>query len=179
MPQKMSQPPQKRMVPSSVWCTSELTTTSGREGSKVWTNKSFFFSENFCNHPVGIQNGRIKNSAMTASSQWDVNHAAWLARLHRARRGRLMGAWSSRHNNHNQWLQIDMGRHMKCSGINTQGRQDADQWVTAYQILYGSDGTRFSYVREWWDNIKVSGQRLKLNSSVMIFWVILATYNWR
>ena len=98
---------------------------------------------------------------MTASSQWDVNHASWLARLHRARRGRLMGAWSSRHNNHHQWLQIDMGRFMKCSGINTQGRQDADQWVTAYQILYGSDGTRFSYVREWWDNIKVSVQRLK------------------
>jgi len=98
---------------------------------------------------------------MTASSQWDAKHAAWLARLHRARRGRLMGAWSSRHNNHNQWLQIDMGRHMKCSGINTQGRQDADQWVTAYYILYGSDGTRFSYVREWWDNIKVSVYRVK------------------
>ena len=121
----------------------------------------FIPSENFCNRPVGIQNGRIKNSAMTASSQWDVNHASWLARLHRARRGRLMGAWSSRHNNHHQWLQIDMGRFTKCSGINTQGRQDADQWVTAYQILYGSDGTRFSYVREWWDNIKVSVQRLK------------------
>ena len=121
----------------------------------------FIPTENFCNRPVGIQNGRIKNSAMTASSQWDVNHASWLARLHRARRGRLMGAWSSRHNNHHQWLQIDMGRFMKCSGINTQGRQDADQWVTAYQILYGSDGTRFSYVREWWDNIKVSVQRLK------------------
>ena len=107
---------------------------------------------------------------MTASSQWDANHAAWLARLHRARRGRLMGAWSSRHNKHNQWLQIDMGRHMKCSGINTQGRQDADQWVTAYYIQYGSDGTRFSYVREWWDNIKVSVHRLKeLMPAVTVF----------
>ena len=44
---------------------------------------------------------------------------------------------------------------MKLSGINTQGRQDADQWVTAYFILYGSDGTHFSYVREWWDIVKV------------------------
>ena len=67
-----------------------------------------------------------------------------------------------------------MGRYMKCSGINTQGRQDADQWVTAYQILYGSDGTRFSYVREWWDNIKVSVQRLKELST--LFWVVLSTY---
>ena len=93
---------------------------------------------------------------MTSSSQWDKNHGPWLARLHRARRGRLMGAWSSRHNNHNQWLQVDLGRSMKVMGINTQGRQDADQWVTAYYILYSSDGARFAYVREWWDNVKVS-----------------------
>ena len=45
---------------------------------------------------------------------------------------------------------------MKVMGINTQGRQDADQWVTAYYILYSSDGARFAYVREWWDNVKVS-----------------------
>lgn len=92
---------------------------------------------------------------MTASSSWDANHGPYLARLHRPRRGRLMGAWSSRHKNHNQWLQIDLGKAMKISGINTQGRQDADQWVTAYWVLYGYDGTRFSYVREWWDNVKV------------------------
>ncbi|CAH3022884.1 unnamed protein product [Porites evermanni] len=110
--------------------------------------------ENFCNRPVGIQNGRIRNSAMSSSSRWNNYHAPWLARLHRARSGRLMGAWSSRHNNHNQFLQVDMGRSMKLSGINTQGRQDADQWVTAYFILYSSDGTHFSYVREWWDNVK-------------------------
>ena len=116
---------------------------------------SYVFTENFCNYPVGIQNGRIRNSAMTASSSWDANHGPYLARLHRPRRGRLMGAWSSRHKNHNQWLQIDLGKAMKISGINTQGRQDADQWVTAYWVLYGYDGTRFSYVREWRDNVKV------------------------
>lgn len=123
----------------------------------MWSWRSqLMFTENFCNGAVGIQNGRIRNSAMKASSQWDKNHASWLARLHHARRGRLMGAWSSRHKNHNQWLQIDMGKSMKVTGINTQGRQDADQWVTAYYILYSSDGARFSYVREWWDNVKVS-----------------------
>ena len=107
---------------------------------------------------------------MTASSSWDKNHGPYLARLHRPRRGRLMGAWCSRHKNHNQWLQIDMGRAMKVSGINTQGRQDADQWVTAYYVLYGSDGTRFSYVREWWDNIKVSWSHFVL---LLIFLLIV------
>ena len=92
---------------------------------------------------------------MTASSSWDKNHSPWLARLHRARRGRLVGAWASRHKNHNQWLQVDLGRSMKVTGINTQGRQDADQWVTAYYIRYSLDGAHFSSVREWWDTIKV------------------------
>ena len=92
---------------------------------------------------------------MTASSQWDANHAAWLARLHRTRRGRLMGAWSSRHNNHNQWLQIYLMKWMKVVGIATQGRHDADQWVTAYYVYYSSDGVNFAKVKHWWNYVKV------------------------
>ena len=34
---------------------------------------------------------------------------------------------ASKHRNHNQWLQIDLGRAMKVTGINTQGRQDTSQ----------------------------------------------------
>ena len=93
---------------------------------------------------------------MKASSQWDKYHAPWLARLHRSRQGRLRGAWVARHTNHNQWLQVYLGKTMKLIGINTQGRDDIDQWVTAYWILYSSGGTRFAYVRDWWDAIKVS-----------------------
>ena len=92
---------------------------------------------------------------MTASSQWDANHAAWLARLHRTRRGRLMGAWSSRHNNHNQWLQIYLSTWMKVVGIATQGRHDADQWVTAYYVYYSLDGVNFAKVKHWWNYVKV------------------------
>ncbi|XP_015777248.1 PREDICTED: coagulation factor VIII-like [Acropora digitifera] len=111
--------------------------------------------ENLCNRPIGIQNARIiRNSAMKASSQWDKYHAPWLARLHRSRQGRPAGAWVSRHKNHNQWLQVYLGKTMKLIGINTQGRDDYDQWVTAYWILYSSEGTRFAYVRDWWDAIK-------------------------
>ena len=122
----------------------------------MWLTFGIYLPENFCNLPVGIQNGRIRNSALRASSQWDKNHASWLARLHLSPRGRLKGAWTSRIRNHNQWLQVDMGKSVRVTGINTQGRQDSDQWVTAYYILYSSDGAYFSYVREWWDNIKVS-----------------------
>ena len=116
---------------------------------------SLFVSERFYDRPIGVQNYRIKNAAITASSQWDQNHAPWLARLHRSRRGRFMGAWSSRRNDYKQWLQVDMGRSMKVTGIATQGRQDADQWVTAYYVYISSDGVNFAKVKHWWNYVKV------------------------
>ena len=92
---------------------------------------------------------------MTASSSYNNLHAPFLGRLHRAKRGRYVGAWCARHNNHNQWLQVDLGRTMKITGIATQGRQDADQWVTAYWVYYSLNGVQFSRIKEWWDTVKV------------------------
>ena len=96
-----------------------------------------------CNQPMGLQSGRLKNHLVTASSQWDKYHAAFLARLHWQRRGRYMGAWSARHNNRYQWLQLDFGRWAKIIRLATQGRQDTDQWVTQYYVRHSLDGIRF------------------------------------
>ena len=112
----------------------------------------------FCTSPVGMQNGRIKNRAITASSYHNHFHAPWLARLHRRKHGRFVGSWAARHNNHHQFLQVDLGRTMKITGINTQGRYDASQWVTAYYVLYSSDGMYFAKVKHWWNVVKVCGK---------------------
>ena len=119
-----------------------------------------FITENLCNLPVGLQRGSIANRAMTASSQFNKFHAAFLGRLHRRKRGRFVGAWRARYNNYNQWLQVDLGRTMKITGIATQGRQDKNEWVTAYWVLYGSDGLHFSLVKHWWNNVKVGVVRI-------------------
>ena len=122
----------------------------------------FVVTLNFCPsvryivRSLGFQNGRIKNSAFKASSNYNQFHIAWLGRLHRPKRGRYVGAWCARHNNRNQWLQVDLGRTMKISGIATQGRQEADQWVTAYWVLYGFDGVHFVRYKTWWSAIKVN-----------------------
>lgn len=92
---------------------------------------------------------------MSASSQWDRYHAPFRARLHITKQGRYIAAWSSRHNNHNQWLKIDLGRTNKVTGIATQGRQDMAQWVTVYYVYYSIDGLHFSRVTYWWDYIRV------------------------
>ena len=109
-----------------------------------------------CDGALGMQNGRIKNAAIRASSQWDNKHAAYLARLGRLRRGRLMGAWSAKRNNYNQWIQVAFPRYMKFTGVATQGREEAAQWVTAFYVLYSSDGVKFAKVKHWWAVVKVS-----------------------
>ena len=97
---------------------------------------------------MGLQSGRLRNNMITASSQWDTNHAAHLARLHGRRRGRYMGAWSSKYNNRYQWLRVDFGGPAKIIRISTQGRQDADQWVTQYYVSHSLDRVHFSEYQE-------------------------------
>ena len=98
--------------------------------------------------PLGLQNGRIRNSAISASSRWNRYHAAWLARLKRPRRGRYAGAWCAKVNNHQQWLQVDFRVPKKVVAVATQGRHDYNQWVTLYYLRFSVDGTYFATYRK-------------------------------
>ena len=97
---------------------------------------------------MGLQSGRIKNHMMSASSYWDVNHAAHFGRLHHRRRGRFIGAWSSKYNNRYQFLQVDFGGASKIIRIATQGRHDANQWVTQYYVSHSLTRIHFSEYKE-------------------------------
>ena len=97
-----------------------------------------------CNRPIGMENRRIRNQQISASSEWDVNHGARLARLNQKRTGRTMGAWSARVNNAYQFLQIDLRVPMKVTSVATQGRSDANQWVTKYMLSFSLDGAHFA-----------------------------------
>ena len=100
-----------------------------------------------CNTPLGLQNGRLRNSRITASSEYNVYHASRLGRLGLHKRGRYVGAWCARHNNKNQWIKVDFGRTMKITKIATQGRQDAAQWVTYYRVSSSLDGVHWQVYR--------------------------------
>ena len=50
-------------------------------------------------------------------------------------------------NNARQWLQIYLGNLARLTGIATQGRRDAHQWVTRYVLSYGN-GMSFKAYRE-------------------------------
>ena len=108
---------------------------------------------------------------MSASSQWDVNHAASQGRLHSQAASGKGGSWTARKIDIDQWLQIDLGNQQtQVIGVATQGRNGQNQWVTKYRLQYGED---FQYYREQGQNEdKVRSdffiKTIKINSVVFL-----------
>ena len=115
--------------------------------------------------PFGLEDRRIPDSALSASSRWDEYHGPHRGRLNTQRQGRYRGAWASRVNNRKQWIQIDIGTRAALYGIATQGRQDAGQWVKAYKVMYSRSGVRWTWyqvrrrivVSEIWIQVRNTG----------------------
>ncbi|CAH3034581.1 unnamed protein product, partial [Pocillopora meandrina] len=95
-----------------------------------------------------MQNGEIVDTQISSSSSIDEAHAASRGRLHLNATSGKAGAWSAGTNDNSQWLQVDLPNDTKVTGVATQGRQDADQWVTSYKLQYGSDGLNFQYYKD-------------------------------
>ena len=95
-----------------------------------------------------MESRAISDAQISASSQWDVNHAAIQGRLNFLAGGGKQGGWSAGANNQNQWLQADLGTIKKVTHLGTQGRNAADQWVTSYKVEYSTDGASFQFYQE-------------------------------
>ena len=94
-----------------------------------------------------MENSLIKDAQITASSEYSSNNAAIQARLNFKAGGGKQGAWSTRSNDVNQWIQVSLGSYTRLTGIATQGRNGANQWVTKYHLQYGDDGVNFHYYK--------------------------------
>ena len=106
-----------------------------------------------CTEPLGMESGLIKDAQITASSQYDANHAAIQARLNFLAGGGKAGGWSTRSNNPSQWIQIDLGRYTKVTQVVTQGRNAYNQWVTKYKLQYSEDGLHYRFYHEQGQNL--------------------------
>ena len=103
-----------------------------------------------------MESGAIADGQISASSEYDANHAASQGRLRFQESSVKAGSWSARPNVTNQWLQIDLGNlSTKITSVATQGRnylqrwgEDKNQCVTRYKVQYSDDGVNFQYYRE-------------------------------
>ena len=75
---------------------------------------------------LGIEDGRIQDSAITASTIHNSAHAAHLGRLNLVARSGKAGAWCAKTSNNKEWLQIDLGNPTTVTKVATQGRQDSN-----------------------------------------------------
>jgi len=93
--------------------------------------------------PLGIEDRKIRDRYLTASSEWNKYHGARFGRLNTVARGRNRGAWSAKRNNRRQYIMVDLKRRTIIKRILTQGRQDMNQWVTSYSVEYSNNGNSF------------------------------------
>ena len=100
-----------------------------------------------------MENGAIADGQITASSEWNGNHAAQQGRLHFLdSAGGKAGAWAARTSDTNQWLQIDLrNKYTNITRVATQGRNRVHQWVSKYNLLYSDDGANFTFYVEQGD----------------------------
>ena len=90
-----------------------------------------------------MEDHKILDSQISASSEWNHGHRSANGRLNFQRRSDRTGAWSSLLNDVNQWFQVDFLQIVTVIEIITQGRADHDQWVKSYTISYGNVATSF------------------------------------
>ena len=87
-----------------------------------------------------MKNKTIKDSAVTASSEYDQNTGPEKARLDMSEKigGRWYAGWLPRTSDDKQWLQVNLGRVMKITRIATQGGYYKHYyyyyWVRSYSL---------------------------------------------
>ncbi|XP_038060527.1 lactadherin-like [Patiria miniata] len=99
--------------------------------------------------PFGMEDGRIPDASITASSMWSnrADHGPTRARLNLQVRGGAAAWCNDEASDPDPWIQVDFGSNVIITGVITQGRGDGNwrQWVTEFKVAYSNDG------QEWTD----------------------------
>lgn len=89
-----------------------------------------------------MENGEITDAQISASSEYDIDHACVQGRLNFMGNHIKQGAWAASPSDVYPWLQIDLLKHnTRITRVATQGRHNHNQWVTKYSLLYANNDT--------------------------------------
>ncbi|KAM4796369.1 discoidin, CUB and LCCL domain-containing protein 2 [Rhinophrynus dorsalis] len=113
----------------------------------------FTFKTSGCYGTLGMESGVIPDSQISSSSylEWTDNtgqNNVW--KSEKARLKKTGPPWATSFNDEHQWLQIDLNKLKKITGIITTGStmDKFNYYVSAYKIDYSEDGTRWTKYRE-------------------------------
>ena len=115
--------------------------------SKTEVSSIIYFCSGFekpvivCATALGIEHlNQIPDSAIVASSQYNTYYGPERARLRLVTQGSFIGGWSPKSSNTGEWIEFDLEENTKVTGIATQGRDNADWWVTSYSLSFRVKG---------------------------------------
>ena len=95
-----------------------------------------------CNDPLGIEDGRIPDEMLYASSEYNAVFAAYNARLNRP-----YYVWAPATVDANQYIGAHLDGVKMLSGVVLQGREQSDEWVTKFKVAYKDDtGGEWMYI---------------------------------
>uniref|UniRef100_A0A8P0T122 Hyaluronan and proteoglycan link protein 3 n=1 Tax=Canis lupus familiaris TaxID=9615 RepID=A0A8P0T122_CANLF len=105
-----------------------------------------------CAMPLGMETGSIADSQISASSvhlgfmglqRW----APELARLHRTG---IVNAWTASNYDKNPWIQVNLMRKMRVTGVVTQGasRAGSAEYLKTFKVAYSVNGRKFQFIQD-------------------------------
>jgi len=119
--------------------------------SALSSSSSHNYYELNCLRSLGVSTSKlIPDADMTASSQTNSQHAPLGGRLNFQAQinsqgvTTQIGGWAALTNDQDQYLQIKFGQIFQITGVATQGRADAAQWVKSYKLEYSTDGSSWT-----------------------------------
>ncbi|XP_025293230.1 lactadherin isoform X2 [Canis lupus familiaris] len=109
-------------------------------------------TEKACAMPLGMETGSIADSQISASSvhlgfmglqRW----APELARLHRTG---IVNAWTASNYDKNPWIQVNLMRKMRVTGVVTQGasRAGSAEYLKTFKVAYSVNGRKFQFIQD-------------------------------
>ncbi|KAM9385657.1 retinoschisin-like [Pholidichthys leucotaenia] len=87
---------------------------------------------------LGFESGSVTSDQISCSNQHQYTgwYSSWIPNKARLNNQGFGCAWLSKFNDQYQWIQVDLKEVSVVSGILTQGRCDADEWITKYSVQY-------------------------------------------
>ncbi|XP_041791672.1 retinoschisin-like [Chelmon rostratus] len=107
---------------------------------------------------LGFESGSVTSDQISCSNQDQYTgwYSSWIPTKARLNNQGFGCAWLSKFNDQHQWIQIDLKEVGVVSGILTQGRCDADEWITKYSIQYRTvDTLNWIYYKDQTGNNRV------------------------
>ncbi|XP_028416913.1 lactadherin-like [Dendronephthya gigantea] len=100
-----------------------------------------------CLYPqaLGLENYVIRDAQLTSSSEKDETSRAMNARQNF---NGTAGAWIALGTDMHPWLRVDFIGNVTLTAVATQGRNDADEWVTSFKLSFSMDSSNYEYYEE-------------------------------